>query len=269
MQFTKTIGHEKQKRLFERAVENGRLGHAYVLVGEEGVGKTTFARELASILGADPVLDVFSLGEDGSIPVEEARSLQSLLALSPVGKYKAAIINADSLGAESANALLKTLEEPPSHSLLFLISSNFYSLLPTIASRVQKIVFSRSTDGEIRTALADLHPEDTKLDEILKLAHGRIGRAVRLAASEQFFEFMRGCGADYQALDSASLAERLKTAERIASLETPQIKDFLHNALRRFTLEPQSSERGRKLVAALNDLEYNVNVKLAMDNLFL
>src|SRR3989344_5770799 len=112
MQFNKTIGHERQKQLFERAVENGRLGHAYALVGEEGIGKTTFALELAGIVGADPVFDVFMLGLEGPITVDDARGLQSLLALSPAGKHKVAILNADALGTEAASALLKTLEEP-------------------------------------------------------------------------------------------------------------------------------------------------------------
>ena len=267
MEFQKTIGHEKQKRLFARVYERERVGHVYAFVGEEGVGKTTFAREMAVWFGADPILDLLELGEDIPISVDDTRTLQSRLALTPTGQYKAAIIQADSMGREAANALLKTLEEPPAHSIIFLIVSNFYNLLPTIISRVQKIVFGRSTDEQVRTALARLNLEQNRQAEIVQLASGRIGLALRLATDSHFFEFARACLLDYQNLDLPGLAARLKIAEHLAALETMEIKYFLRSALRAFATEPKSLALGRKLATALADLDANVNVKLALDNL--
>ncbi len=269
MDFQKTIGHEKQKQLFARAHERGQLGHAYALVGEEGIGKTTFAREIALLLGADPILDMFVLGETGSIAVNEARNLQSLLALTPAGQVKVAIIQGNVLDSEAANALLKTLEEPPARSILFLIASNFYRLLPTIASRVQKIVFGRVTNEQLRLALSRFKMEDARTEEIVRLSNGRIGVALRLAADNGFFEFNRRCLANYRSLDLPLLSDRLKIAEQISTLEILEMKYFLRSALQTFVTEPQSPNHGRKLFTALQDIESNVNVKLAMDNLFL
>lgn len=269
MQFTKTIGHEKQKRLFEQVVKTGRLGHAYAFVGEEGIGKTTFARELAVNLGADPVLDLFSLEDKSSISVEEVRVLVKQLALTPVGKYKVAIINADAVGVECANALLKTLEEPPARSLLILVSTNFYSLLPTIASRVQKVVFGLPSNAEVEILLVVLDLDDEQRERIVKLAGGRIGMAQRLAMDKLFLEFINTCSDYYQSLHLPSLAGRLKAAEQVAAMEPDKIRYFIQKSMRDFVMEPKLPDLGRKLSSAYQDIDSNVNVKLALDNLFL
>ena len=261
MNFTKTVGHEKQKRLFLRAWGNGRLAHAYALVGQEGIGKTAFAGELAQILGADQVLDMFMIGEDeGGVSAQQARSLHAKLSLTPAGKCKVAIIKADGLTEEAANSLLKILEEPPGHSYIFLTTANFYSLLPTIASRVQKIQFTRLLDEE----MAGVFTED-----ILGLAQGRFGFAKRLTEDAEFLEFVRGCDARYQILEQGKFTERLQTAEKIAALETPEIIFFLRYSLERQASNLNIPALARKIYTAVSDLQYNVNVKLAMDNLFL
>ncbi|OGE76599.1 MAG: hypothetical protein A3C85_00400 [Candidatus Doudnabacteria bacterium RIFCSPHIGHO2_02_FULL_48_21] len=269
MSFVKTIGHEKQKRLFLRSMQNNSLAHAYALAGEENIGKTTFALELASMLGADPVFDVFVIDQDELITAEEARSLQSRLALAPAGKHKVAVIKADLLTEEASSSLLKTLEEPPAHSVIFLTTSNFYSLLSTIASRVQKIMFSRGTDDDVKVALAPTGTSQEKTEKIVKLAGGRVGFALRLAIDDFFLELVENSQQNYELLISKSLVERLKIAEKIASQETPEVRFFLNYSLKRFADSLAPKDLGKKLYQALSDLESNVNIKLAMDNLFL
>ncbi len=261
MNFTKTVGHEKQKRLFFRAIENGRLAHAYAFAGQEGIGKTAFALELAEILGADSVLDLFVIGEEeGSVSAEQARALHAKLSLAPAGKCKVAVIKADGLTEEAANSLLKILEEPPKHSYIFLTAANFCALLPTIASRVQKMQFSRVADSEMAGMFSE---------EILGLAQGRFGLAKRLSDDESFLEFVRSCDAGLLSLEQGKLAERLQTAEKIAALETPRIVFFLRYGLERQAADFKTPFLAKKLYTALADIEYNVNVKLSMDNLFL
>lgn len=262
MQFTKTAGHETQKRLFLRVVETGRLAHAYAFVGEAGIGKTTFALELARLLGADPVLDVILIDSEEGVSIDETRSLRSRLTLSPAGKSKVAVIRADNLTEEAAASILKVLEEPPARSVIFLIAINYYSLLPTIASRVQKVAFSRSSDEEVGTIFAN--------QEVVRLASGRIGRAYRLSQDQEFLAFVRDCETSYEILAEGRLVERFLTAGKIAAHEPAQISFFIRYCMDRLSrLDGKISLLGHKLYAALADLDGNVNVKLAVDNLFL
>ena len=162
---TRDIGHPRDslrlfgcdgaEQAFLAAMELGRLHHAWLLVGPEGVGKATFAyRAARRLLGARPAPALGPLGaepedpvfrqvaarahpdllvlerDDGegrarrSIPVEDARQLPEFFAKSPGrAAYRVAIIDtADDLTANAANAVLKTLEEPPARGVLFLVS---------------------------------------------------------------------------------------------------------------------------------------------------
>ena len=158
---------------FLDALERGRLHHAWLVIGPEGVGKATFAyRAARRLLGARPADAFGPLGaapddpvsrqvlgrahpdllalqrdpEDGKarrgIPVDEARLLPEFFAKSPAtAPYRVAIIDtADDLNSNAANAVLKTLEEPPARGVLFLISHTPGGLLPTIRSRCRRLI---------------------------------------------------------------------------------------------------------------------------------
>jgi DNA polymerase-3 subunit delta' len=208
-------GAEGPERAFLDALERGRLHHAWLLVGPEGIGKATFAYRAArrllgarpepnyGVLGADPQDPVFRQvagrahpdllvleREDGegkarrSIPVEEARGLPEFFSKSPGrAAYRVAIIDsADDLGASAANAVLKTLEEPPQRGVLLLVSHRPGSLLPTIRSRCRRLMFAPPpTDEAARwlAAAADIPPETAY--GYLRMARGAPGRALRLA----------------------------------------------------------------------------------------
>lgn len=259
MEFTTTIGHQKQKRILENIIKNGRLAHAYAFVGPENVGKTTFALELARTLGADPIMDLAVFDSEEGLKIESAREIQNRLSLTPVGKLKAAIITyAEKMTAEAANSLLKTLEEPPARSLLILITANYHALLPTIASRVQRINFGLTEDGEI-----------SEVKEIAKFAAGRLGLARRLAEDEKLLDFYRQAEKMYKVLGAGSDFDRLKTAEALAQMDDSQIQTFLKFAAATWVEKPTQSQTGQKILGAFTDLKYNLNVKLALDNLFI
>jgi DNA polymerase-3 subunit delta' len=209
-------GDEAHERAFLDALGRGRLHHAWLVVGPEGVGKATFAYRAARLLlGARPEPSLGPLGaapddpvsrqilgrahpdllvvqrdpEDGKarrgIPVDEARALPEFFAKSPAASpYRVAIIDtADDLNNFGANAVLKTLEEPPERGVLFLISHAPGSLLATIRSRCRRLRLDvPETERAVRwvAAHAEVRPGDA--ERLLDMARGAPGGAWRLAA---------------------------------------------------------------------------------------
>jgi DNA polymerase-3 subunit delta' len=210
-------GIEPQAEAFEQALQRGRLHHAWLLTGPEGAGKASFAYRVARrLLGGAPdnfygplgtnpddkvarmvaarshpdLLVLEREGEDGkarrNIPVEEARRLPDFFAKSPsAAPYRVAIIDAaDDLNVNAANAVLKTLEEPPPRGVLLLVGHAPGRLLPTIRSRCRTLAFAPWSETRIAEFLvqrAGLDPDDA--DRLAAMAQGAPGRALSLHAS--------------------------------------------------------------------------------------
>lgn len=175
MTYTGILGHERQKAILKRAQSSGRLAHAYLFEGPEGVGKRLVALALARSLfcvtkngcGECPACrkvdhqnhpDLHIVEADGNtIKIEQIRALQKELSFRPLeGERKICVIEAaEKMNASSGNALLKTLEEPSGHALLILLTSRPDAVLPTIRSRCQRLPFSRLPTAIIRRALAE------------------------------------------------------------------------------------------------------------------
>lgn len=149
--FDAILGHEAIKQMLEDAIVNDTISHAYLFSGMKGIGKKTlaeaFAKEILQVenLESCPDYQYICKKEDKKdIIVEQIRTeLIDDIYLTPVsGKRKVYVIDdAQCLNMASQNALLKTLEEPPSYVTVILISSNISSFLTTILSRVNKIEF--------------------------------------------------------------------------------------------------------------------------------
>ncbi len=172
----KLFGHDAVERFFLGAFNAGAVHHAWLLTGERGVGKATFAYRAARFLlsqeqaaqesslavpashpaarqvaaGAHPCL--FVLDEEtrlwldpdtkGSVGVKAVRKLRAFLSLTSPGRWRAMIVDpANDLTIASANALLKAVEEPPPRTVFFLVSHGASTVMPTIRSRCIKLAF--------------------------------------------------------------------------------------------------------------------------------
>lgn len=169
-----------------RAHEQNRLGHAYLISGPVGSGKRTVAAELASLVNGTEVENIFSTKARGvviaepesksrRIVIEQVRNLEHMLRLQSAQGRKVAIISeADRLQPQAANAFLKTLEEPPSNSLLLLLSAMPEVLPDTILSRCISIPLAVDREKKISGANAEFV-------ELLKGAAGEQTWNVQLA----------------------------------------------------------------------------------------
>ncbi|MEE2877959.1 MAG: hypothetical protein VX593_03055 [Pseudomonadota bacterium] len=201
-------GHREAQEAFLSARESGRLHHGWIFQGLSGIGKFRFALRLASLqLGAnptdadpagapkhDPVIQKIvanghpdlkivqrELNDKGvlkqDISVEQIRALNHFFSLKPaLGGWRIGIVDAiDEMNANSLNAVLKTLEEPPPNSLLFLISHSTRPVLPTIRSRCQTLRMRPLSLEDTRRVLDGMALETS--GDMSELVQGRPGRA--------------------------------------------------------------------------------------------
>jgi DNA polymerase-3 subunit delta' len=226
MSLQRILGQDQPRRIIQNALENKSVSHAYLFYGPKSIGKNLTAIEFAKALnckdsetadncgncpsckkidqGMHP--DFFFLEPKKSSPtarnayinVEEIRELQKKLAFLPYeAKTKVAIIDgAETMNPQAANTLLKTLEEPPSSTILILIASNPHQLLPTIVSRCQGIKFHLLSTEAVRQILRQCMPPETEefsekeLDLRTLRSMGRISRALEedIEATDQYRE---------------------------------------------------------------------------------
>ncbi len=287
------VPNEGAERAFIDARDRGRLHHAWLLCGPEGIGKATFAyRAARSLLGGrhdpsrgplgvapgDPVSQLVSaqshpdlmvlerLVEGGktkkSISVDQARDLPEFFSKSPSqAPYRVAIVDAaDDLNPNAANALLKTLEEPPERGVLLLVSHAPGRLLATIRSRCRRLSFpamSRSVVADLVAGQTGLSDEDA--DRIAGMARGSPGAALSLAtATSLTLEEMARRWVETGPIDPAealSVADGFRGAEGQARFEA--LMDRLAASVRDRALDAGSQGRGEpwaQLWGRLNDL---------------
>ena len=205
------FGHNDAEALFLSALDQDKLHHAWIIEGPMGIGKARVANRLSAfLLGAradgdnrldahadDPVMqkllsashpdfrliervlnDRGKLKQD--ISVSQIRSLTDFFTLKPaMGGWRVGVIDAlDELNVNGANALLKTLEEPPARSILFLINHGTQALLPTIRSRCRVLRLKALSDEDTAQALKLANAPR----EASSLARGRPGLGMRLAS---------------------------------------------------------------------------------------
>jgi len=219
------VGHQQAEQTMLAAQQSGRLHHAWLLTGPRGIGKATLAWRFARFLlagqdqgglfgGGPESLDVpsdtpgrhlvdarshpdlfhlrRSLNRDtgrmrAEIAVDDVRDLGSFMHMTPaMGKARVAIVDsADEMNRNSANAVLKVLEEPPPNAVLLIVSHAPGRLLPTIRSRCRRLALQPLGEDTVVRLLGDYAPEtkDEERRALARLAEGSIGRALELAGA--------------------------------------------------------------------------------------
>ncbi|HSX46010.1 MAG TPA: DNA polymerase III subunit gamma/tau [Candidatus Saccharimonadia bacterium] len=158
------VGQEHITKTLEKAVEQGRISHAYLFTGPRGVGKTSVARILAHQINGLPYsddsahLDIIEIDAASNRRIDEIRELRDKVYVAPTSaKYKVYIIDeVHMLTREAFNALLKTLEEPPAHVVFVLATTDAHKLPETIVSRTQRFSFKPAGDAAVKNLLAQI-----------------------------------------------------------------------------------------------------------------
>jgi DNA polymerase-3 subunit delta' len=234
--FSRVLGQETAVNVLRRALRSRKTAHAYLFEGIEGCGKMTTALafiEAAFCRGDDGCgscpscrkmagvqhPDLHLLAPDGAfIKIDQIRELQRELSLRPVeATMKACVIDdADRLNPAAANALLKTLEEPPGSALLILLTTNPAAILPTVRSRCQLLRFSPLPERVIEEYLEGIGREPSAARLAASLAGGSISRAMEMdegsagAARQNLFERL-------QTLSREEITPLFAAAEELAA----------------------------------------------------
>ena len=219
MSFDTVVGQEALTTTLKNAVKSGKLAHAYLFCGPRGVGKTTCARIFAKAINCQHPTEageacnecesckafnegrsynIFELDAASNNSVENIKALMEQTRIPPqVGKYKVFIIDeVHMLSTAAFNAFLKTLEEPPSHVVFILATTEKHKILPTIISRCQIYDFERMTVPNIVKQLKmvaekeGITYEEEALNVIAEKADG--GMRDALSVFDQAASFCQG-----------------------------------------------------------------------------
>jgi len=219
MALSEIKGQERAVSHLKKSLAAGRLAHAYLFYGPEGIGKELTAKNFAKLLNCRSPSDgdacdfceecvaaekhihpdviwlrprgrgrVIPIGDPDNPDQGTVRHFQRTVSLKPyMGRWKVGIFtDAHTLQKEGASALLKTLEEPPAHTLLILVTSRPDMLLPTIISRCRAVRFEAMREEALEEILrSEYSLARAEAGALSRLTEGRLGEAVRALREER------------------------------------------------------------------------------------
>lgn len=281
------IGHESVVALFDRLIQNGQLSHAYCFTGPDHIGKYTLASEVAaqylkigrSQLDLHP--DVYQLSpeekENGKIKIEMVRACKDFLGRTSVHGHGLVVLikDAHTLTDEAANALLKSIEEPPQKTL-FLLVTPFSRLLPkTIQSRCQTVVCNAMSRVDLEKVLKDRGVDN--VGELLSISDGRVGIAISCVESSDVFENVKLIQVEGKTLRESPIYEKIQTVNNVVGDEITSLNrrvdewcvcdmnNLRSQVLSTGILDPHFAKHVCKYPDLIQTLRSNVNKQMALE----
>lgn len=244
------IGQEQMIEHFKSAIEMDKVSHAYIIQGDYDSGKklmaSVFAKALqceqkgtepcnhcTSCLQADtgnhPDIIYVSHEKPNSIGIHDVREqINGSIGIKPYSSdYKIYIVDeAEKMTAEAQNALLKTIEEPPAYAVIFLLTTNLGKLLPTILSRCVVLNIQPVKDELIKKHLLSLGVEERQAEFCTAFSMGNVGKAIRVATSEEFNEIKNDCVHMLKYAKDMQVYELIQAVKELTKYKL-QIYDYL------------------------------------------
>ncbi len=251
------VGHEWAVRQLHTAIERDEVPHALLISGPDNVGKMTLARLIAGALLCKGQTDERPCGvclacrklasgnhpdfmpvepeeEGGALKIDQIRAVERFLALTPnESPRKIALIAAfERATTGAANALLKTLEEPPGYAHLLLLAQDADALLPTIVSRSQQIVLRPLATATVEQALREQwNVPAEQAAQLARISGGRMGWAIRAATESTYHQRMEDALALLLNLLDQDLPTRFDTALALTRDTSANIGETLEHWL--------------------------------------
>ena len=249
--FEDVIGHENLIEHLQSAIAMKKISHAYIFDGEKGSGKNFLADIFASALQCEaedgrpcgacssckqsegrnhPDIIRITHEKPNTISVDDIRQqLCGDIMIKPYkGPYKIYIVDeAEKLNIQAQNALLKTIEEPPAYAVILLLTTNAESFLPTILSRCVTLNLKPAKDSVVRKYLMEqVRIPDYQADICVAFAQGNIGKARRLALSEEFNQMKEHAIHLVKYIQEMEISELIDGMRKITEFKT-DISDYL------------------------------------------
>ena len=249
--FKDVVGHRDIIQYIQDAVKQSKVSHAYILNGQRGSGKKMLARLFSMTLqcesgksepcgecrsciqannGNQPDIITVKHEKPASISVDDVRQqVNGDIMIKPYSSpYKIYIIpEADLMTVQAQNAILKTIEEPPEYAVIFLLTENADSLLPTIRSRCVMLKLRNIKDKLVKKYLMEqMQIPDYQADLCAAFAQGNIGRALMLAKSEHFNEIKEEAIQLLKYIDEMELHEIVSAIKEINKYKL-EVADYL------------------------------------------
>lgn len=251
MDFESIVGHDRIKEHLQNAIEMHKISHAYILNGQEGIGKKSLARAFAKAVqceegtakacgkchsclqaesGNQPDIIWVTHEKPASISVDDVRlQVNSDILIKPYSsRYKIYIIDeAQKMTVQAQNALLKTIEEPPEYGILVLLTTNADSLLPTILSRCVTLNLKPLSNKEVENYLTSKEKvPDYMARFAASFAQGRLGRAIDIVSSQDFNELKDGVVNLLKNINDMELTDIIEAIKE-ASSHKNNIEDYI------------------------------------------
>lgn len=231
MVFKNVIGQENVKKQLVDSALAGKVRHAYIFNGPQGVGRKTAAWDFITMLTCsdmtacgkctgcilcekhtNPDIVIVSNSKNkASIGVEEIRNMENSIITAPeYGKYKFFIIeNGELMTPQAQNALLKTLEEPPVYAIIIIICSNISAMIDTVRSRCIQIDFARNSKDDISSVLKNKAgiTDESLIEKICDYSDGSIGRSLDAVNSDDYIKIQE------QVINTLKLVNNSSSAE--------------------------------------------------------